>query len=103
MTRYETPAFHPGIAFSWTLRSEEIACRRRQPPRGPQADRTKLESKMRDVAQVAEHAARYATPPFAPGIAFSWTLRSAEIARLQSPQRLDSKPGVTQLNVLVAA
>ena len=30
MTRYETPVFDPGIAFSWTLRSEEIARRQRQ-------------------------------------------------------------------------
>jgi hypothetical protein len=54
--RYETPAFAPGTAFSWTLRSAEIARR---------AQQTRWSK----------------TPAFAPGIAFSWTLRSAEIAR----------------------
>ena len=103
MTRYETPAFDPRIAFSWTLRSQEIACRQRQRPRDPQAGTTKFESKRREVAQVAEHAARSETPAFAPGIAFSWTLRSAEIARRQSRQPLNSKPDLTQLNVLAAA
>ena len=60
MTRYETPAFEPGTAFSWTLRSAEIA--RRRPQRPPLAT-------------------SYETPVFEPGIAFAWTLRSAEIAR----------------------
>jgi hypothetical protein len=103
MTRCETPAFDPGIAFSWTLRSAEIASRPRQLPQDPQPDRTKLENTRRDVAQVAAQAARYETPTFEPGIAFSWTLRSAEIARLQSPQPLDSKPDPTRPHVLVAA
>jgi hypothetical protein len=62
--RYETPAFAPGVAFSWTLRSAEIARRKRT-----------------GNGTIAKHAARYETPAFAPGVAFSWTLRSAEIAR----------------------
>ena len=46
---------------------------------------------------------RYETPVFDSAIAFSWTLRSAEIARRQRRQPLNSKPGFAQLNVLVAA
>jgi hypothetical protein len=103
MTRYETPAFDPGIAFSWTLRSEEIARRRRQRPRDLQADRKTFESKRRDEAQVSEQPAGYETPAFAPGVAFSWTRRSAEIARRQSRQQFGSKPNLTQLNGLLAA
>jgi hypothetical protein len=101
MTRYEHPAFDPGTAFSWTLRSEEIARRRRQ--RDPGAGRTKFASKRRNVAQVAERATRYETPAFAPGIAFSWTLRSAEIARLHSRDSLNSDPALTHLTAIVAA
>jgi hypothetical protein len=85
MTRYETPAFEPGIAFSWTLRSAEIARRRR------------------DEARVSEPAAGYGTPAFEPGVAFSWTLRSGEIARRQSRRPLNAWRDRTQLNVLVAA
>jgi len=85
MTDCETPAFDPGIAFSWTLRSEEIACRRRQRP------------------QVSVQAAGYETPAFEPGVAFAWTLRSAEIARRQSLRPLNSQHETTQLNVLAAA
>jgi hypothetical protein len=103
MTRYETPAFDPHIAFSWTLRSEEIACRQRRGPWDPQADTTTFESKRRDETQVSDHAAGYETPAFAPGVAFSWTLRSAEIARLQSRRPLNSAPKSIQLNVLAAA
>ena len=103
MTRYETPAFDPGIAFSWTLRSEEIARRHIQRRRAPQADRQKFENETGDETQVSEHAAGYETPAFEPGIAFSWTLRSAEIARRQSRQPFSSKPDLTQLNVLAAA
>ena len=83
MTHYETQAFDPGIAFSWTLRSEEIACRRRQRPRDARPDGTRLGNEHRDVAQVAD----YETPAFEPGIAFSWTLRSAEIAHRRSRPR----------------
>lgn len=103
MTSYETPAFDPGSAFSWTLRSEEIAGRQRQRPLHPQADRQKLENRTRGEAQVSEHAVPYETPAFEPGIAFSWTLRAAEIARRQTRQPLNSKPGLTQLNVVAAA
>jgi hypothetical protein len=103
MTRYETPAFDPGIAFSWTLRSEEIARRQTQRPRDLQADRQKFENETGDETQVSEHAAGYETPAFAPGTAFSWTLRSTEIARRQSRQPLNAKPELTELNVLVAA
>jgi hypothetical protein len=103
MTSYETPAFDPGIAFSWTLRSEEIAGRRRQRPRHAQAARQKLENRTRGEAQVSEHAVPYETPTFEPGIAFSWTLRAAEIARRQTRQLCSSKPNLTQLNVLAAA
>jgi hypothetical protein len=85
MTHYETPAFDPGIAFSWTLRSEEIARRRRQRP------------------QASVQAAGYETRAFEPGVAFAWTLRSAEIARRLSLRPLDSQQDSTQLNVLVAA
>jgi hypothetical protein len=101
MTRYETPAFDPNIAFSWTLRSEEIARRRR--PRDARADGTTFENDPREVVQVSERAADYETPAFTPGIAFSWTLRSAEIARRQSRQPLNATPKLTQLNVLAAA
>ncbi len=103
MTRYETPAFDPGIAFSWTIRSEEIARRQRLRPRDPQTDRKKLESTRRDAAPVSEHAAGCEAPAFAPGTAFSWTLRSTEIARRRSRQPLNAKPELTELNVLVAA
>ena len=103
MTRYQTPAFDPGIAFSWTLRSEEIARRHRPRPRDPQVDRKKFDNKARDETQVAERSVGYETPAFEPGIAFSWTLRSAEIARRESGQPLNSKPDLTQLNVLAAA
>jgi hypothetical protein len=103
MTCYETPAFDPSIAFSWTLRSEEIARRRRQRPHDSQADRTEFEDAMCHETRVSEHAARYETPAFEPGVAFSWTLRSAEIARRHSRQPLNSKPGLMQLNVLAAA
>jgi hypothetical protein len=95
MTSYETPAFTPGTAFSWTLRSEEIARRRRQRPQSRQADSTSH--------PVSEHPADYETPAFEPGVAFSWTLRSAEIARRQSRQPLESTPGFWQSNALVAA
>jgi hypothetical protein len=85
MTRYETPAFDPNIAFSWTLRSEEIARLRRR----------------RSVQ--AQVGARYESPAFEPGIAFSWTLRSAEIARRQSSQPRKPQADRVQLNVLAAA
>jgi hypothetical protein len=103
MTRYETPAFDPGIAFSWTLRSEEIARRQTQRPRDPHADRRQFADETGDETQVSEYAAGYETPAFAPGIAFSWTLRSAEIARRQGRQPFSSKPDLTHLNVLAAA
>jgi hypothetical protein len=92
MTRYETPAFDPAIAFSWTLRSEEIARRPRQRPQNAQTGLKKL-----------ERAASFETPPFEPGVAFSWTLRAAEIARRQSRQPLNSTPDLKQMNVLAAA
>jgi hypothetical protein len=50
-------------------------------PRDPQADRRTFENETSEETQVSEHVAGYETPAFAPGIAFSWTLRSAEIAR----------------------
>jgi hypothetical protein len=103
MTRYETPAFDPGIAFSWTLRSEEIARCQRQRPRNLGTGRKKLENRTHGEAQVSDRAAAYETPAFEPGIAFSWTLRAAEIARRQSRQPVTSKPASTQLNVLAAA
>jgi hypothetical protein len=103
MTCYETSAYDPGIAFSWTLRSEEIARRQRQRPRDARADRKKLDNGTRGEAQVSEHAAADETPAFEPGSAFSWTLRAAEIARRQSRQPLDSKSDLAQLNVLAAA
>lgn len=88
MTRYETPAFDPGVAFSWTLRSEEIARHRLQRPRDRQANRIRFESKVRSETEVWQPAERCATPAFAPGVAFSWTVRSAEIALLRSRPRL---------------
>ena len=103
MTLYESPAFHPAIAFSWTIRSEEIARRQLQRSRNPQADHKRLENSTGDETLSSEHAAGYETPAFAPGIAFSWTLRSAEIAGRQSRQTFSSKPDLTQLNVLAAA
>jgi hypothetical protein len=99
MSRHETPVFDPAIAFSWTLRSEEIARRQTQRPRDPQAERQQVE----DETQVSKHAAGYETPAFAPGIAFSWTLRSAEIARRHSRRPFSSNADSTQLNVLAAA
>ena len=54
--RYDAPAFAPGVAFAWTLRSAELARRAQQ-----------------------RRSSR--TPAFGPGVAFSWTLRSAELAR----------------------
>ena len=103
MTRYETPAFDPAIAFSWTLRSEEIARRQRQRARDARVDGTTFEIERRDVAQASRHAAGYETPAFTAGIAFSWTLRSAEIARRQSRQPLNAEPESTQLRFLAAA
>jgi hypothetical protein len=101
MTRYENPAFDPGIAFAWTLRSEQIA--RRQRPRAAQTYRGRLESKMPDETSVAERWAATQTPAFEPGTAFSWTLRAAEIARRQSRSPLESKPGTMRANILAAA
>lgn len=103
MTRYETPAFDPAIAFSWTLRSEEIARRRRHRARHARADWTTFENERRDVPQASQHAAGYETPAFKPGVAFSWTLRSAEIACRQSRQPFSSEPSLTELSVLIAA
>jgi hypothetical protein len=100
MTRYETAAFDPSISFSWTLRSGEIA-RRRQ--RRPLADAELFADATRAVTQVQRHSAGYEAPAFAPGIAFAWTLRSAEIARRHSRQPLAPVADVTGLNVLVAA
>jgi hypothetical protein len=103
MTRYETPVFDPGIAFSWTLRSEEIARRQRQRSRNSQADRNEFENTTGDETAASQGVVGYETPVFNPGIAFSWTLRSAEIARRQSRQPFNSEPGLTQLSVLAAA
>jgi hypothetical protein len=103
MTRYETPAFDPAVAFSWTLRSQEIAGRRRQQPRHAQAARQKLADRTRGETRVSEHAVPYENPAFEPGVAFSWTLRAAELARRQSRQPLNSTPASAQLNVLAAA
>ena len=103
MTRYETPVFDPGIAFSWTLRSEEIARRQRQRSRNSQADHDKYGNTTGDETAVSEGVVGYETPVFEPGIAFSWTLRSAEIAHRRSRQSLNSEPCLTQLNVLAAA
>ena len=100
MTRYETAAFDPSIPFAWTLRSEEIARRRqRRPLAGAElfADATRAET------QIQRHPAGYGAPAFTPGIAFAWTLRSAEIARRPSRQPLASVADVTEPNVLVAA
>lgn len=90
--RYETPAFDPRMAFSWTLRSAELAARRR---RNAHQDPTNLERSeidtdlaIRDDVASAP-AARYETPTFDPRMAFSWTLRSEEIAR--SKRRLPAQ------------
>jgi hypothetical protein len=101
MIRYETPAFDPGIAFAWTLRSEQIARLRRA--QVPKADRQKLERKMAGEISVAERAAASESHAFEPGIAFSWTLRAAEIARRQTRKPRNSKPDTTPVNILAAA
>jgi hypothetical protein len=96
VTRYETAAFDPSIAFSWTLRSQEIARRpQRRPLAGPEH--------LADATQIQRHPAGYEAPAFAPGSAFAWTLRSAEIARRQSHRPLVSVADVTEPTVLVAA
>ncbi len=100
MTRYETAAFDPSIAFSWTLRSEEIA-RRRQ--RRSLAGSQHLADATRGETQVQRHPVGYDAPAFAPGVAFAWTLRSAEIARRPSRRPLAAVADVTELTVLVAA
>jgi hypothetical protein len=86
--RYATPAFAPGVAFAWTLRSAEIAHRKRDG---------------NGNGATAEQAVRYETPMFAPGVAFAWTLRSAEIARRKNRQQRNRRPDSSELNVLVAA
>ena len=88
--RCETPAFDPRMAFSWTLRSAELASRRR---RNAHQDPAKLEHSeiatdlaIRDDASSVP-AARYETRTFDSRMAFSWTLRSEEIARIKGQKR----------------
>ena len=107
--RYETPTFDPRGAFSWTLRSGEIARQEAQRQRSELPDRKKLESREPDVAQVngnemdMAQAPRNETPTFDPRGAFSWTLRSGEIARLERQRRRNRRPDPKQLDVLFAA
>jgi hypothetical protein len=108
MTPYETPVFDPATTFSWTLRSAEIA--RRVTPRqhGTQAELTKLAGDEPEIVQSngngapSGRGARFETPAFAPGIAFAWSLRSAEIARRQCRRR-NRQPDLEHEDVLVAA
>ena len=107
--RYETPTFDPRGAFSWTLRAGEIARVETQRQRNGLPDHLKkLESREPDVAQVngnemnVAQSPRYETPTFDPRSAFSWTLRSAEIARLERQQR-NRRPDPQQLDILVAS
>jgi hypothetical protein len=73
-TLYEAPAFAPGVAFAWTLRSAEIARR-------------------------AEQRRSSQTPTFGAGVAFAWTLRSAELAR---ERRRNLPSGAQRASVLAA-
>ena len=105
--RYETPTFDPRGAFAWTLRSGEIARRERLQRQNRLPDPGELASNEPAMAQQVNgnekntsRARRYETPTFDPRSAFSRTLRSGEIARLERQQRrLDPK----QLDVLVGA
>ena len=112
--RCETQTFDPRGAFSWTLRSGEIA-RLEAQQGGGLRDRKPLESKEPRVAQVngrqttMARSAPCETQTFDPRGAFSWTLRSGEIARLEAQQqrrhrlllkliaggRLDTTPFIT--------
>jgi hypothetical protein len=87
---YETRAFAPGVAFAWTLRSAEIAHRKRN-------------GNGNGNGATTQRAVRYENPIFAPGVAFAWTLRSAEIARRNDPQQRNRRPDSSELNALVAA
>ena len=108
MTPYETPVFDPATTFSWTLRSAEIARRVTRRPHGTQAELTTFAGDEPEIVRSngngppSGRGARFEAPAFAPGIAFAWSLRSAEIARrrcrLRNRQR-DLEHG----DVLVAA
>lgn len=102
--RYANPAFDPRIAFSWTLRSEELARMRRQ-RLNQQPDPAESEHGEPDMAGIdgndvtAAEAACYDAPAFDPRAAFSWTLRSAELARTRRERR-NRLPDPMQLKLL---
>lgn len=105
MTAYETPVFDPSTSFSWTLRSAEIAGRvsRRQVTRAGltlAADESAT-SHVNGNGAGRQAAKRYTAPAFAPGTAFAWTLRSAELAGRESQTR-NRRPDLHP-TVLVAA
>ena len=106
--RFEAPTFDPRGAFSWTLRAGEVARVERQQRNGL-PDWRELESKEPDVAQLNDnernmaHAPRNETLTFDPQIAFSWTLRSGEIARLERQQGRNRLPDPKQLDARLAA
>jgi hypothetical protein len=107
MTPYETPVFDPTTTFSWTLRSTEIARRAPRRQQGTQ-ELTKLAGDEPEIVlsngngAPSGRGARFETPAFAPGIAFAWSLRSAEIARRQC-QRRNRQRDLEHEDVLVAA
>jgi len=106
--RYETPTFDPRSAFSWTLRAGEIARLKVQQERNGLPGRKKLERRAPEVAQVngnemkVARSPRFETPTFDPRSAFSWTLRSGEIARLERRQRRNRLRDSSQPDVLAA-
>jgi hypothetical protein len=110
MTPYETPVFDPATTFSWTLRSAEIARRVTQRQHGTQSELTKLAGDEPEIVRSngngngapSGRGARFETPAFAPGIAFAWSLRSAEIARRQCGRR-NRQRDLEHEGVLVAA
>lgn len=106
MTAYEAPAFDPSTSFSWTLRSAEIAGRVSRRRQITQAGLTlaadeSATSHVNGNGARRQAAKRYTAPAFAPGTAFAWTLRSAELAGRESQTR-NRRPDLHP-TVLVAA